>query len=849
MDAERFQSRLLIIAMLVLAAAFPARAQEEYILLGWNDLGMHCANQDFSKIAVLPPFNNVTAQLVMKQPGLPPQIIDSGITVEYSIPNNTTSITKTNFWTYAQQLFGLGSPLPPDIGLTGKGLNGTLDSSGAFFVARGIPVTPFADSDLVHETPFQLVHLVAKRTSDGTILASTDAVIPVSNEVGCVQSGCHGSADAILNSHDDAPGFNRTGPVLCASCHASNALGTTGNSEAGIFSMRIHGAHSQVAGPKDSISTCYKCHPGPNTQCLRDIMGKNPINPLRCQNCHGTLDTMAISIENGRRPWLDEPKCGHCHGSAYSEEPGKLYRQSTGHGGLFCSACHGSPHAIQPTVQPNDNLQNTRLQGFAGALRKCSVCHSVAPSGPGPHGIIDTSMATPPAPRLALPPNGAVNQQFAPWLRWRSSSFSDVYRVRVAADTGWTSIVVDDSAVVDTERHIGPLAAGTNYFWQVCGKNVNGWGAWSPRWGFLTASPPPPPDALYPGQSAANIPTAMLLRWSVSPNADYYTVQLGTDSTFLSGLFLNGPSPDTSEYAIGLDAHTPYFWRLRSVGIGGVGPWSPIFRFSTGETTFTVRVPVAAGWNLVSVPLAVLDRTVHAVFPDGVSRAWGYEGTYAARDIMQYGTGYWLKFERDTTVGVFGGFIAADTLVLQQGWNLVGAASGAISVGDLTTDTPGLITSGFFGYAGGAYVAADSLRPGCGYWVRAYQAGNIYVVTAQPPAALSRIRIVDTGEMPPPPPGTFREARPEPKGFALEPNYPNPFNPRTHFAFRISNPEFVTLKVFDVLGREVATLVSETKQPGTYHVEWDAGNQPSGVYYCRLQAGSKIDSRKLLLLK
>jgi hypothetical protein len=361
-------------------------SQQTYILLGWNDLGMHCANQDFSKVAVLPPYNNVQAQLILKQPGQNPQIVNAGYKIEYYIPGNTYSVGKTNFWTYAQQLFGLPQPLPANIGLTGHSLTGLFDTSGNGFIITGVPVTPFGDSDLVHEQPFQLIHLSAKLINGSNVLAFTDCVIPVSNEVGCVQSGCHSSVQNILNEHEPVPGFNQNGPVLCAHCHASNALGTVGDSLAKAFSYRIHEKHSFIY-PANDINTCYKCHPGPNTQCLRDTMrtGGNMI----CQNCHGTMDALANSIVNGRRPWLDEPRCGNitCHGNNFSEEPGKLYRMSKGHGGLFCSACHGSPHAIQPSREANDNLQNIRLQGHRGVLKDCLVCHSSPPTGSGPHGI------------------------------------------------------------------------------------------------------------------------------------------------------------------------------------------------------------------------------------------------------------------------------------------------------------------------------------------------------------------------------------------------------------------------------------------------------------------------------
>jgi hypothetical protein len=384
----KLMKRILIFIVIIFFSAFfcTSSRSQQYIILGWNDLGMHCANKDFSKIAVLPPYNNVESQIIKKQTGQLPQIVVGGYKIQYNIPGNTYSVEKTNFWTYAQELFGLPQPLPNNIGLTGHGLTGNMDTSGNGFIITGVPVTPFQDNNLVQEQPFQLIHLDARLISNpGTTLAFTDAVIPVSNEIGCVQSGCHSSEQAIKNEHENVPGFHTNSPELCARCHASNALGTIGDSLAKPLSYRIHDTHHDIQ-PINGIETCYKCHPGPNTQCLRDTMRANG---MVCQNCHGTMQNLANSILNGRRPWLDEPKCGSitCHGSVYAEEPNKLYRMSRGHGGLFCSACHGSPHAIFPSREANDNLQNIRLQGHAGVLKDCMVCHSTPPTGPGPHGI------------------------------------------------------------------------------------------------------------------------------------------------------------------------------------------------------------------------------------------------------------------------------------------------------------------------------------------------------------------------------------------------------------------------------------------------------------------------------
>jgi hypothetical protein len=87
------------------------------------------------------------------------------------------------------------------------------------------------------------------------------------------------------------------------------------------------------------------------------------------------------------------------------------------------------------------------------------------------------------------------------------------------------------------------------------------------------------------------------------------------------------------------------------------------------------------------------------------------------------------------------------------------------------------------------------------------------------------------------------------EAFALVQNYPNPFNPSTTIEFEVPSLEFVGLKVYDVLGREVATLVNEKKAAGTYEVTFDASHLPSGVYFYRLEAGSFVQTRKMLLVR
>ena len=88
-----------------------------------------------------------------------------------------------------------------------------------------------------------------------------------------------------------------------------------------------------------------------------------------------------------------------------------------------------------------------------------------------------------------------------------------------------------------------------------------------------------------------------------------------------------------------------------------------------------------------------------------------------------------------------------------------------------------------------------------------------------------------------------------PTEFALEQNYPNPFNPSTTFKYEIPKESYITLKVYDILGREVATLVNGQQKAGYYEIDWNASNNSSGVYFYKIQAGGFVDTKKMIWVK
>ena len=371
-------------ACLTLTSAWAAPPPEQqlintpYAVFGYNDLGMHCMNGDYSEMLILPPFNNLKAQVILRKQS--PDIITStgDVIVRYFTPAITHGADKNNFWRYPL----LGTPAP-NVGLTGNGLAGNMARTTGEndWIATGIPMVPVDDSG--RDNPYPLTTIEVRSRNTGAVLARTQAVVPVSTEMSCFL--CHdtpgiSTASDILSAHDRLHGTDLMSqrPVLCAGCHADNALGLPGTPGVSNLSAAMHGAHASRMGQINLEQSCYACHPGVRTQCQRDVHLSNNVT---CTNCHGD---MAAVGNPARNPWVDEPRCGNCHQRAgfQFEQPGKLYKQSIGHGSVHCEACHGSTHAVGPAVTEVDNIQAISLQGHAGKIDTCTVCHGAA----GPPG-------------------------------------------------------------------------------------------------------------------------------------------------------------------------------------------------------------------------------------------------------------------------------------------------------------------------------------------------------------------------------------------------------------------------------------------------------------------------------
>ncbi len=344
-----------------------------YAVFATSEQGMVWTQDDFSTVCLMPLGNTIRAQVILRGPE--PEILTSDVTVSYAIPAHARSFDKTNFWTLAPQLFG--TTLAPDVGRTGHGMSGFMTATGGdLWQVTGVPVLPLDNAGRIDPYPVGLI-----KVSGAAGTATARPVVGVSTEFNCAL--CHGSvngtpATGVLQYHDAFQGTdlqNET-PVFCASCHADSSIAAPGKPGVSTLSRAIHNGMIGAVNKSGLDNVCFACHPGIRDQAQRDV---HKAAGIECIDCHGGMETMA---DPKRTPWVDLPRCSNCHnvpGSDY-EQPGTLYKDSIGHSSVRCTSCHGSPHAIGPATTAIDNQQAIALQGHAGPINTCIVCHTTPPS-------------------------------------------------------------------------------------------------------------------------------------------------------------------------------------------------------------------------------------------------------------------------------------------------------------------------------------------------------------------------------------------------------------------------------------------------------------------------------------
>lgn len=414
----------------------PASAQ--YVLLAWNEYGMHTISDSDAHFTLRPPGNTFHAMLIKRGPI--PQVITEGIDIHYAVePGSANPAGQVEFWQQSASL--IDRELAPNTGPTGNGVSGLMRAGddGRSFTATDVPLVPYQEG--AGYQPYPLVALTAVDRASSAMLATASMVAPVSSEWGC--RNCHGgpwrtatagispeTAGNILTVHDRytkttlAKQAKAGRPVRCQICHPDPRNGK-GNPAALSLSAAIHGFHAGILKGRGA-DACFFCHqdaaPHGATRFFRGL--HNELG-LDCTTCHGVIEDHALSLLlaeqkagkkaagkrltrlrpkgvrtlaelKPRQAWINEPDCLGCHvdfeppgvSTAFNQwtaSEADLFRRRTDNLGLPCAACHNSPHAIYPTTNPydaeRDNILPRQYQGNPyplGANKNCALCHTKA---------------------------------------------------------------------------------------------------------------------------------------------------------------------------------------------------------------------------------------------------------------------------------------------------------------------------------------------------------------------------------------------------------------------------------------------------------------------------------------
>jgi alpha-amylase len=481
----------------------------------------------------------------------------------------------------------------------------------------------------------------------------------------------------------------------------------------------------------------------------------------------------------------------------------------------------------------------------------------------------------PAAPILLSPMNGSEREASNPTLTWSAVSNAQSYRLQVATDSAFTTIIFNDSTLASTSKQLTSLANNTKYYWRVISKNIAASSPPSTVWSFAVQqitrsyavdaswnmlSIPVLPDNR---QKTALFPTAISEAFRYVQNSGY-------------------TSADT------IDA--------------GIGYW---IKYAASDTAMITGYPIdddtidiEQGWNLIGSITAPIPVDAIQQLPDGLTSSsfYKYNRGYIATDTLEPFHAYWIK--ADTTGKLVLSPLRTNFAKQHHIASLTSSVFGTIRLDDnnhnakllslvkISNDSetkqlpllPPSPPEGLFDVRFASHRDVESFDeesdneysillssvsfPLTVTWsqeavspnrVRLSAGSTEYLLQPNKPVVLdnfiNEIKLNISGK--PVLPTMYR----------LDQNYPNPFNPSTEISYQLPVKSMVLLKIFNILGEEVATLVDETQDPGNRSKIWNAtdktGNlMSSGLYFYYLRAYDPSDparsisaTKKMLILK
>ena len=479
---------------------------------------------------------------------------------------------------------------------------------------------------------------------------------------------------------------------------------------------------------------------------------------------------------------------------------------------------------------------------------------------------LDFSFPLPDPPQLLSPANNSTENLVNLDLVWRKVQFSSHYNIVLAIDPSFLNII-KDSTLADTSITISNLNTLTNYYWKVKANSYSQWGPFSPTFTFKTGSPWIP---MYNGMNTGKIVKAYT---TIGNNIFAGTQSNGVYKSTDNGLnWISVNNGLSNQNILSLTSYNNFLYAGTSLG--------GIYQ-STNNGDYWVAVSNGLGNNAKVNTLLTKGTSIYAGTASGVfmttnngglwtqsGLTWDTRILYLNGNTIYAGTylgGLHISTDNGTSwmarnSGLGNMRVLSITV---NGNNLFAGTEGGIflstnnglnwTAGWLTNQTIYSLAASnnriFIGSNIGSLVSFDNglswININFGFVsvtnVYSYLINNDHIFAGTNNSVWRHVlsEVI----------GISTISNHVPKTYSLSQNYPNPFNPSTKIKFDVLRSNIVTLKVFDVLGREIATLVNEQVKPGTYEVDWNASNYPSGVYFYTMRTEGYTETKRMILIK
>ena len=362
----------------------------------------------------------------------------------------------------------------------------------------------------------------------------------------------------------------------------------------------------------------------------------------------------------------------------------------------------------------------------------------------------------------------------------------------------------------------------------------------------------------YPPSSEIGLDTSITFKWSKVKNAEKYFIQLSTDPTFKS-VDLTDSTTDTVKTINDLSKAKKYYWRVQGINSDGSGLWSNAWNFVTTLTLPDIPQLISASpykngyiafkWDKIN------DADKYIIQVSNSQSFGSVLKTIVASDIadtvswFSEGQMYYWRARATNIAGTSLYSDALDFVYIYAPTNLVLQNSGSNEI-TLSWKDNSSIEDGFVierkENPQTNFTVLDTLKGGNEYVDKNAEQTQTYTYRVKAyndslesqysnEASLNPTGIKEEGEMP--------------AMYSISQNYPNPFNPTTAIKFALPKSAVTKIIVYDIIGREIRTLINKELKGGYYEISFDASNLPSGVYFYRIQSGDFIQTKKMILMK